>query len=60
MRDSKLIYLSYTLIRNTPNYGDRNRFRLKKRIPIKGGGTIIGIGLRFNLLNYGSPLGTHY
>ncbi len=37
MRDSKLIYLSYTLNRNTPTYGDRNRFRIDKKSSIERG-----------------------
>jgi kynurenine formamidase len=37
MRDSKIIYLSYTLNRNTPTYGDRNRFKIEKKSSIKRG-----------------------
>ncbi len=37
MRDSKVIYLSYTLNRNTPTYGDRNRFKIEKKSSIKRG-----------------------
>ncbi len=37
MRDSKVIYLSYTLNRNTPTYGDRNRFKIDKKSSIKRG-----------------------
>jgi kynurenine formamidase len=37
MRDSKLIYLSYTLNRNSPTYGNRNRFKIEKKSSIKRG-----------------------
>ncbi|NPA61628.1 MAG: cyclase, partial [Epsilonproteobacteria bacterium] len=30
-----MIYLSYTLNRNTPTYGDRNRFRIDKKSSIE-------------------------